>query len=232
MAIRVGFTGNGHDEYSSTNGAGTIRVTLPGVDPAHPPTFDATATDPAGYSCSIGKGAYGESSPGYECSIAGQPTPEGGAQNPTAVVVHLVSQSCYVFPAEDAGERAIVDIWGAPAENGPPDASYAFLYNNSFCNPDAIPPPTTTTTKTTTTKTAAPTCKVPKVTGLTPAKAKAKLKKAKCKVASKMKKAFATKTKKGRISAQAPRAGRKTPRTKAVVLTVSKGPKKKAATTG
>jgi uncharacterized repeat protein (TIGR01451 family) len=68
-----------------------------------------------------------------------------------------------------------------------------------------------------------PKCKVPKVVGLTLAKAKAKIRKAHCGV-GKIKKKVSSRKKKGRVLTQKPKPGKTLPAGSKVNLTVGKGP--------
>jgi uncharacterized repeat protein (TIGR01451 family) len=69
-----------------------------------------------------------------------------------------------------------------------------------------------------------PKCKVPKVVGLTLAKAKAKIRKAHCGV-GKIKKKVSSRKKKGRVLSQKPKPGKTLPAGSKVNLTVGKGPR-------
>jgi eukaryotic-like serine/threonine-protein kinase len=67
-------------------------------------------------------------------------------------------------------------------------------------------------------------CKVPKVVGLTLAKAKAKIRKAHCGV-GKIRKKLSSRKKKGRVLSQKPKPGKTLPAGSKVSLTVGKGPR-------
>jgi beta-lactam-binding protein with PASTA domain len=69
-----------------------------------------------------------------------------------------------------------------------------------------------------------PKCKVPRVVGLTLAKAKAKVKRAHCGV-GKIRKKFSSQKKKGRVLSQKPKPGKVLPSGSKVSLTVGKGPR-------
>ena len=69
-------------------------------------------------------------------------------------------------------------------------------------------------------------CKVPKVVGLKLLKAKAKIRRAHCRV-GKVRKKFSTRRKKGKVVAQRPKAGRTLAAGTKVALTVGKGPRRR-----
>ena len=69
-------------------------------------------------------------------------------------------------------------------------------------------------------------CKVPRVLGLTLARAKAKIRKAHCRV-GKVGKRFSSRRKKGKVIAQKPKAGKRLKAGSKVALTVGKGPRRR-----
>jgi hypothetical protein len=214
--VSVNFTATGQGPDASNIGAGTVRVTLPGVDPAYPPAFDqANAADPAGYSCRIVTGAYGAPATGFECSTDGSVN-GAGLSFPTDVTLHLVSAVCYAFPPDGSPQPAVADVWAAPgATGGAPDGTLPL----SFSAPCTAPPTTNEE------PVFAPTpkkCVVPNVKNRTLVSATSKLARARCRL-GRVRRVFSDTVEKDRVISQSRKPGKKLPQRARVNLVVSRG---------
>src|SRR4051794_4620225 len=160
--VNITFAGTGSGQYQANAGAGTVRVTLPGIEKTPQVAFGTPPADPASYGdCQITAGAFGVAKTGFECSSSGQVIGVSQISYPTDATIHIVSPSCYTFPAADAQEPARADIWAAAdSTDRPPDATYVLSFDAQ------CPAPTPIQTQT---KTEAPagTCTVPKLRGKT-----------------------------------------------------------------
>jgi hypothetical protein len=219
--VTVTYTGGGAGSYSGNYGIGTVRVTLPGFDKAHPPTFATPAAEPDGYTCGVVAGADGVEGGGFQCSARGTANGNQTLLFPTAVTLHLTLPACYQFPPADSKGAARADLWSAGFDPGlAPDATYA-LASDLTCPPAAPETPATPVAPTTRSL-----CVVPRLTGLTSGVARTKLGSAGCKL-GKITRSYSKKVKKGRVISQRTAAGKKVAAGTAVGLTVSRGPRKK-----
>jgi PASTA domain len=214
--VSVNFSATGSGPDAANLGAGTVRVTLPGVDPNYPPSFASTGAEPAGYRCRIVDGAYGAPATGFECSTDG--TANGaGLRFPTDMTLHLVAAACYTFPPDGSPQPAVADVWASPSQTGgAPDGSFPL----SFSAPCTAAP---TTDETPIVQPKAAKCVVPNLKNLTLLRATSKLAKAKCRL-GRVKRVFSAKVKAGRVVSQSRKPGKKMPKGSRVNLVLSKGP--------
>jgi hypothetical protein len=129
LTLTVTYVFPGTPPRTGNFGAGTVRVTLPGIaftlDPSQPPD--------AGYNCFVAP-----SNDNVTCSNDGQPT-DTGLTFPTSLTIHLLSPTCW-SPASD-GSAAAADVWSAPADPGTaPDASLPVTPTGDCSNDNALQP--------------------------------------------------------------------------------------------
>src|SRR5436305_4642903 len=91
--IGVSFDSVGMGANAVNSGAGTVRITLPGID-ADGGAFDPSLpAEPFGYSCHAGTGSYGVPGTGFECINLGQAS-ASGLTFPADMTLHLTATDC------------------------------------------------------------------------------------------------------------------------------------------
>ena len=208
--VTLEYTRSGAAPRDAYTGAGTVRVSLPGVvarfDPARP-------TEPGGYNCSVTNSVYGQAGAGFACD-----TVADGPAFPTSVTVHLLSTDCYDPPPQGSGQPAVGDVWAAPSDPGtPPDATYSLLANVG-CDSGVDEPPVDTVTPLV--------CTVPKLKNVVLTKATIKLHNAGC-ARGKVRYVYSSKVKKGRVISQGFKPGKRLKGGTKVKLVVSLGRKRR-----
>jgi hypothetical protein len=194
-------------------GVGTVRISLPGArgvrfDPSRP-------TEPAGYTCAVTGGVYGEADTGFLCSNGGEAS-GAGLTFPSAVTVHLLLADCWAPPAQGSAQPAVADGWTLQFDPGTaPDATFQ-LFGDPGCQA-GYNAPLVDRDKTE--------CTVPGLASYTLAMAALKLSRAGCS-RGRVRYVNSAKVKKGRVISQGIKAGKHLKAGAKVALVVSLGAKR------
>jgi hypothetical protein len=210
--VTVEFTRSGAAPRQANTGAGTVRVSMPGVQARFDP---ARRAEPGGYDCAATNSVYGDPGSGFTCSTSGE-AQTAGLAFPTSVTVHLLSTACYSPPAQGSSQPAVADVWAATGDPGSaPDASFE-LAPDTPCEPGADEPPVDAI--------APIRCKVPRLKSLSLKRATSKLRNAGC-ARGKVRRAYSPKVKKGLVVSQSVKAGKRLKAGSRIGLVVSRGQK-------
>jgi hypothetical protein len=162
-------------------------------------TFRLESVD-AGYTC------VRESGDSITCSADGRPQ-DGGTAFPPSTTLQLASDACWAGPAGSA------DVWAAPDPAGAPDVSLPIRAADCAADPGQQP-----------VQDAKESCKVPNVKAMTLARARRALKAGDC-ARGRVKYAYSSKIKTGRVISQSQRPGKTLKAGARVNLVVSRGKK-------
>jgi len=191
-------------DAASVSAGSQIGFTVGLSNSSSVPATGITLTDPlpsgTGVDWSVD---VANSSPGW--SIVGLPPSQTAAFGGTAVAAGASTHVHLVSTTSTASCRAYPNTASYTAD-------YGLSGQASAATTVTCPPPVK--------------CKVPRVVGLKLLKAKAKIRKAHCRV-GKVRKKFSTRRKKGKVVAQKPKAGRTLAAGTKVALTVGKGPRRR-----